>query len=106
MDIDIEMSFWSFRRFGEWWLMQQKENSTSHPVFIPALPPEIGQQLLYYLVHIQPWKKFLARKVYDQRAQSLYHDFLYIQMSKHVMPGQLSFPRPCLRRHTNTVVLQ
>lgn len=34
MDIDIEMSFWSFRRFGEWWLMQQKQRTQLVTLFL------------------------------------------------------------------------
>lgn len=83
-----------FMVFQEIWRVvnaTKTENSTGHSVFIPALPPpEIGQHLLYYLVHIRPLEIFLATQVYGQEAQSLYHDFLYVQMGKRVTPDQLS----------------
>lgn len=66
-------------------------NATKTEKFIPALlPPEIGQHLFYYLVHIRPLEIFLAGQVYDQNTQSLYHNFLYVQMGKRVTPDQFS----------------
>ena len=83
-----------FLVFGEIWRVinaTKTENITGHSTFIPSLPPlEIAQNLLYYLVHIRPLEVFLAGKVYDQPTQSLYHNFLYVQMGKRVTSDQLS----------------
>ena len=83
-----------FLIFGKIWRVisaTKTENLTGHSTFIPALlPPEIGQHLLYYLVHIRPLEIFLAGQVYNLEAQSLYHDFLYVQMGKRLTPEQFS----------------
>lgn len=83
-----------FLVFGKIWRVvaaTKTENLTGHSDFIPALlPSEIGQHLLYYLVHIWPLEILLAEQVYGQEAKSLYHDFLYVQKGKRVTPDQLS----------------